>query len=163
MDIGKLSLADLFGKFRVRTVDLFIERHVEKLAMRRDADTHTLGADPLHDRIDHLKDETQPVADRVSGVAIGSIIDKRVHELLQQVPVCSMNFYAVEACFDRVLGSLCKLFHDSSDLACFELTRGGRFNEAMLSLVVISKSRCTHCALRRSTHRQLPVLKDRRM
>jgi hypothetical protein len=64
-----------------------------------------LGTNSFSDGVDNLETKLRPVFNRAS-ISVCTLVGDVLQELIDQVAICAVNFYAIESCFvDRIGGS----------------------------------------------------------
>src|SRR5215475_704482 len=94
MDIGHAATPQLLDNIEERLFNEWILRDVGVTAERRQSNTHATRPELSHDRIDAFHQETR-AAFHVAAVAVGACVKHRVHELLENIAVCSMDLDTV--------------------------------------------------------------------
>ncbi len=161
--IGDAAFAHACTQRRVGFVDLWIERHVEQLAIGRDANTDAVSTDSGAGGIDHFEDEAQAILQVARAVLIGAVVDQWVEELLQQVTIGAVNFHAVETGVDRILRGLGEILDDSRHFFGGERARHGGGHEAGFAVFAIAERNCTLCLFGGGADRCFAVDLDRGM
>src|ERR1700754_3279090 len=94
MDIRHAAAPQLLDDIEERLFSKWILRDVTVTAERRQANTHATRPELSDDRIDDFHQETR-AAFHVAAVAVGACVEHRVHELLKNIAVGSMDLDTV--------------------------------------------------------------------
>src|SRR5262249_3330180 len=94
----------LHNHINKRLFNKWILRYRAETPERRQANTHAPRTALSHDRIDDFHQETR-TAFHVAAIAVGAGVEHRVHELLENIAVGSMDFDTVCTRSSRVGGS----------------------------------------------------------
>ncbi|MNJ25274.1 hypothetical protein D3C77_197160 [compost metagenome] len=159
--VGDATGAHARTQCRIRLIDLRVERHVEQLPVRRDANPHPMGANPGNDRINHFKDKAQATFQRIGAIAIGAVIDQGVEELLDEVAVGAMDFNAIETGFNGVVRGLGKVFDHPGDFLGGQRAWRRSGDKARFTLGGIAEGDCPLGNLAGGTDGSLAVELDR--
>ena len=127
MDVGQATAVQLAQQVaeRLQRVGVF---NPVKGAKRRDAnaDNACIPCGGNHG-INHVQHQTCAVFD-AAAVVVGALVAVGAEELVQQIAVGRVNFYAVKPGLQCVAGGLCVGFHHLRQFCGFQCTRsrGGR-------------------------------------
>jgi len=127
MDIGDPSLCQLACEEQVSLATIVVDGHVELLVERCQSDADTLRADRVDHGVDRFEYDTRAVLDGPA-VLIGSIIQDRVEELLEQIAICGMKFDAVKVRIASIARAANEILDDTCHLAGFESARHAGFD-----------------------------------
>src|SRR5262249_59222398 len=105
MDIGHAAAPQLLDDIEERLFNKWILRDRAVTAERRQANTHATRTALSHDRIDDFHQETRTTFN-VAAIAVGACVKHRVHELLENIAVGTMDFDTVYTASSCVGGSL---------------------------------------------------------
>ena len=160
MDISQPAFFDLARQVQIGLAVVFIFRHIEQRAVRRQTNPHPMRAQGGYALVDYFHDQPATIL-AAAAVLIRAVVHTRVEKLLEQITVGRVDLHAVKTGLRRVERALAEIGHDALDLGRVQRPRLAGRQHVGSAVVVVAK----RLAARRlaGAHRRLAGNLDRRM